>query len=133
MNAKFSPKLQLFSFNMLAEATMSSHVNHIRSIIRHLVEVKEVVDEESAKAILLNNFPPKYSSAFITLSQLTSQSLDEMIATLLAEEKRITEGNKQLKFAFSARDTRNRSTKDKEEIKCHYCKKLGHSTYNLEL
>ena len=42
---------------------------------------------EDAYAILLNSLPPKYNSAIFTLSQLPSQSLDEMIATLLAEEK----------------------------------------------
>jgi hypothetical protein len=90
VNAKFSLKLQLFSFKMPTEATMSSHVNNLRSIIRQLAEVKAVVDAEDAKAILLNSLPPKYNSAIFTLSQLPSQSLDEMIATLVAEEKRTT-------------------------------------------
>jgi hypothetical protein len=40
---------------MPVEATMSSHVNNLRSIIRQLAEVKAIVDEEDAKAILLNN------------------------------------------------------------------------------
>jgi hypothetical protein len=130
VNAKFSLKLQLFSFKMPVEATMSSHVNNLRSIIRQLAEVKAVVDEEDAKAILLNSLSPKYSSAIFTLSQLPSQSLDEMIATLLAEEKRTTEGDSQSELAFYARNNHNRSTKDKEEIECHYCKKLGHTTWN---
>jgi len=68
VNAKFSLKLQLFSLKMPAEATMSSHVNNLRSIIRQLAEVKAVVDAEDAKAILLNSLPPKYSNAIFTLS-----------------------------------------------------------------
>ena len=36
VNAKFSLKLQLFGFKMLVEATMSSHVNNLRYIIRQL-------------------------------------------------------------------------------------------------
>jgi hypothetical protein len=73
---------------------------------------------------------PKYSSAIFTLNQLPSQSLDEMIAILLAEEKRTTEGDSQSKLAFYARNNCNRSTKNKEEIECWYCKKLGHTAWN---
>jgi hypothetical protein len=130
VNAKFSLKLQLFSFKMPTDATMSSHVNNLRYIIRQLAEVKVIVDVEDAKAILLNSLSPKYISAIFTLSQLPSQSLDEMIATLLAEEKRIIEGDSQPELAFYERNNYNRTTKDKEEIECHYCKKLGHRTWN---
>jgi hypothetical protein len=66
---------------MLAKATMSSDVNYLRSIIIYLVQVKAIVDEEDSKAIILNNFPPKYISSLFILSQLPSQSLDKMIAT----------------------------------------------------
>jgi hypothetical protein len=68
MNAEFSMKLQLFWLKMPAEATMSSHDNNLRSIIRQLAEVKAVVDDEDFKAILLNNLPPKYSGVTFTLS-----------------------------------------------------------------
>jgi hypothetical protein len=70
---------------MPAEATMSSHINNLRSIIRQLAEVKVVVDEEDAKAILLNSLLPKYRSAIFTLSHIPSQSLDKMIVAMLAE------------------------------------------------
>jgi hypothetical protein len=115
---------------MPAEVTRSSHVNNLRSIIGQLVEVKAIVGEEHAKAILLKHLLPKYNSAIFTLSQLPSQSLDEMIVALLVEEKRTTEGDSQLELAFYARNNHNRSTKDKEEIECHYCKRLGHTTWN---
>jgi hypothetical protein len=74
VNAKFSLKLQLFSFKMPTEATMSSHVSNLRSIIRQLAKVKAVDEKEDAKAILLNNLPPKYSSAIFTLKQLFTKS-----------------------------------------------------------
>jgi hypothetical protein len=90
VNAKFSLRFQLFIFKMPAKATMSSQVNNLRSIIRQLVEVKVVVDVEDAKAILLDSLSSKYNGDIFTLSQLPSQSLDEMIAALLAEEKRTT-------------------------------------------
>jgi hypothetical protein len=51
-----------------------------------------------------------------------------MIAALLAKEKRIIKGDSQSELAFYARNNRNRSAKDKDEIECHYCKKLGHTT-----
>jgi hypothetical protein len=75
---------------MPTKATMSIHVNDLRSIIKQLAEVKAVVDEEDAKAILLNSFPTKYNSVIFTLSQLPSQSLNGMIAAFLAKEKRTT-------------------------------------------
>jgi hypothetical protein len=68
MNVKFYLKLQLFSFNMRVEATMSIHVNYLRYIIKQLAKVKALVDEEDVKAILLNSFPPKYSSVIFTRS-----------------------------------------------------------------
>ena len=80
---------------MPVEATMSSHVNNLRSIIKQLAQVKAIVDEEDAKAMLLNNLLPKYNSGIFTSSQLPSQSLDEMVATLLAKEKRTIEGDSQ--------------------------------------
>ena len=96
---------------MQVEATMLSQVNNLRSIIKQLTKIKEIVDVEDAKAIILNSLPPKYSSAIITLSQLPSQSLDEMIATLLAEEKRTTssetKGDTSPKVAFYARNNRH--------------------------
>jgi hypothetical protein len=72
--------------------------------------------QRDAKAILMNNLPPKYNTAIFTLSRLSSQRMDEMIATFLVEEKRTTGGDKQSELAFYARNHHNRSTKDKEEI-----------------
>lgn len=63
-----------------------------------------------------------------------SRTLEEVIVALLVEEKRTTasetKGNSQWELAFDARNNQSRSTKDKDEIKCHYCKKLGHTTWN---
>jgi hypothetical protein len=78
----------------------------------------------------LNNLPLKYNSVIFTLSEIPSHSLDEMIATLLAEEKRTIECDNQTKLVFYGRNNHDRSTKDKEEIECHYCKNLGHTTWN---
>jgi hypothetical protein len=108
MNAKFSLKLQLSIFKMQVEVTMSSHVNNLRSIIKQFAEVKAVVDEEDVKDILLNSLPPKYSNVIFTLGRLPSQSMNEMIVALLAEEKRTNEGDSQSKLAFYARNNRNR-------------------------
>jgi hypothetical protein len=53
-----------------------------------------------------------------------------MIVALLAKEKRTIDGDRQPKLAFYARNDFNRSAKDKKEIDCYYCKKLGHATWN---
>jgi hypothetical protein len=44
------------------------------------------VEEDDAKSILLNSLPSKYNSVVFTLS-LPSQSLDDMVSFLIAEEK----------------------------------------------
>jgi hypothetical protein len=116
MNAKFSLKLQLSSFNISVEVTMSSHINNLRYVLRQLTEVKVVVDEYNAKAFMLNSPLSKYENVIFTLSQLSSQSLEYMIPALLTEEKRTIptciEGNTQFGMAFYSRNNHNRSTKD---------------------
>ncbi|KAH9306605.1 hypothetical protein KI387_011009, partial [Taxus chinensis] len=118
------------------EVFMSSHINNLRSLIRQLAEVKAAIEDEDAKAILLNNLSSKYNNVVFTLSQIQSQSLDDMIATLLVEEKRTTvedaEGDPQQESAFysKTKNFRRRSDKDKREIECHYCKKRGHTTWD---
>jgi hypothetical protein len=90
VNAKFSLKLQLFIFKMSYEINMSSHIIIMISILRQPLEIKVVVDEEDVKSILLNSLSSKYNSVIFTLSQLSSQSIEDMIVALLAEEKRAT-------------------------------------------
>ncbi|KAH9291344.1 hypothetical protein KI387_043468, partial [Taxus chinensis] len=138
VNAKFSLKLQLYRFKMDEGVSMSSHINNLRSLIRQLAEVKAAIEDEDAKAILLNSLSSKYSNVVFTLSQIQSQSLDDMIAALLAEEKRTTEdaeGHSQQESAFYSRTRkyRRRSDKDKSEIECHYCKKRGHTTWDCRV
>jgi hypothetical protein len=111
----FSLKLQLSSVKMPTKATMSNHINDLRSIIRQLAKFKAITDEEDAKAILLNSLLPKYNSVIFTLSRLPSQSLDEMIAASLAKEKRITKGDSQPELAFYARNKRNDQQKTKRK------------------
>lgn len=57
---------------MSLEITMSIHINNLRSILRQLVEVKVVVDEEDTKSIMLNSLPSKYNSVIFTLNQFAS-------------------------------------------------------------
>jgi hypothetical protein len=88
VNVKFSLKLELFIFKVPTEATMSSHINNIRSIIRQLAKVKEVVAEEDANVVLMNSLPLEYSSAIFTLSQLPSQSLDQNDCNIASRKKK---------------------------------------------
>ena len=39
VNAKFSLKLQFFSFNMAANAKMSSQINELKALVKQLAEV----------------------------------------------------------------------------------------------
>ena len=53
--------------------------------MRKLREFKAPVEEDDAKAILLNSLSSNYDNTIFTLSQLSTKSLDERITTLLAE------------------------------------------------
>ena len=65
-NENFSRKLQLFRVKMNEETSMSSHVNNLMSLLRQLGEVSTKVEDEDAKAILLNSLP----SSYVMLSSL---------------------------------------------------------------
>jgi hypothetical protein len=88
-NAKFTLKLQLFKLKMHAGISLTSHINELKSLIRQLGDTGIEVDEDDSKAILLNSLSSNYDNAIFTLSQMPSKTLDEMIASLIAEEKRM--------------------------------------------
>lgn len=97
-NAKFSIKLQLFRLKMNEETSMSSHVHNLMSLLRQLYETGSKLEDEAAKSILLNSLPSSYSNVVFTSSQMSSRKLDERIAALLAEEKRLKLGGYIRKF-----------------------------------
>jgi len=72
---------------------MSSHIENMLSLIRQLIEVKTTVEEEDAKAIVLNSLLSQYNNVIFTLSQMSSRTLQDMISSLLIEEKRVTTGD----------------------------------------
>jgi hypothetical protein len=47
-----------------------------------------MMEKEDAKVILLNSLPSKYINVIFTLSQMSSQTLEDMVVALLVEEKR---------------------------------------------
>ena len=53
--------------------------------MRQLAETGDKVELDDGKEVLLNSLYSKYSNVVFTLSQLSSQSLEEMVASLLAE------------------------------------------------
>lgn len=133
MNAKFPLKLQLFKLNMHNGVSLSTHINHLKLLIRQLEEIDVKVEEEDAKAILLNSLPSNYDNAIFTLSQFSSGSLDEMFATLLAEEKRMklgnTEDNSHDEMALFSK---GRVNKNRDSVECFYCRRHGNTTFNCK-
>ena len=67
------------------EIGLSTHISELMSLFRKLVETGAKVEPYDAKAILLNSQYSKYSNVVFKLSHLSSQSLEEMVASLLAE------------------------------------------------
>lgn len=91
VKAIFFFKLQLFIFKMDIETNMSSHINELKLLIKQLTKVDAKVEEKDIKVILLNSLHSTYNNDFFTLSQLSSQSLDDIISSLLDEDKILNE------------------------------------------
>lgn len=51
----------------------------MRSLIRQLEEVKDLIDFDDARDILLNSFPKKDNNIIFTLSQITFQNLENIL------------------------------------------------------
>lgn len=80
-------------------------------------------EDEDTKAILLNNLSSRYDNVIFTLCQLSSQSLDEMIASLLEEEKRMKEGDAKEEVSSHielALFSKGKINKNKRSIECFY-------------
>jgi hypothetical protein len=132
INAKFSLKLQLFSLKMHDETPLANHINDLMSLLRQLIEIGAKVDAEDAKAILLNSLSPKYNNIVFTLSQLSSQSLEGMIASLLAEEKRTNTEDTDIQHGM-ALFSKGKMKKTKGSKECFYCHKYGHIAWNCRI
>ena len=63
---------------------MSNHINELKALVKQCAEVGVKVEEDNEKTVLLNNLSSKYQNIVFALSQLSSQSLDDIISTLLA-------------------------------------------------
>ena len=129
VNAKFSLKLQLFKLKMHDEVSLSSHINDLKSLLAQLAYIDCKVDEDDAKAILLNSLSQKYDNAIFTLTQMPSRSLGDMISALLAEERRMKEGEVEFSSHFEvALYSKGRRTN--KIIECFYCRRRGHTVLN---
>lgn len=129
LNSKFSLKLQLFSLKMRDEMPLSDHINSLMSLLGKLADVGTKVEAEDSKAILLNSLSSKYNNIIFTLSQMSSQSLEEMIASLLAEEKRMNPENTNVHHEI-ALFSKGKMRKNKGSGECFYCHKYGHTAWN---
>jgi len=96
--------------------------------------------------MLLNSLHSTYNNVTFTLSPLPSQSLDDMISSLLAEDKRL---NERLNEGLNEGDSKSALHPDnallvkiwmsrktgkqivKEDIECYYCIRIR--SYNIEL
>ena len=108
---------------------MSSHINELKALVKQLAEVGVKVEEDDQKGVLLNSLSSKYHNVVFTLSQLSAQSLDDMISALLAKDKRLSATNSE-NFVPSERALFSRSHKKVgNNIECYYCRKVGHTAW----
>ena len=115
---------------MSSETSLSTHINELKALMRQLTENNSKVDEDDAKAILLNSLSSKYNNAIFTLSQMPLQSLDGMIVSLMAKEKSIgdTDASPHNELALFFKGRMNT-----DKIECFYCHKYGHTTLNCKI
>jgi len=119
---------------MYEDTYLSSHINNLKSLIRQLVEIGATIEDEDAKAILLNSLSSNYDNVAFTLSQLSSWTLDEMIVVILVEEKRIKEGDKEVVSQTEiALFSKGRMNKNKISFECFYYWKHGHTRLNCKI
>jgi hypothetical protein len=133
VNAKFSLKLQLFKLKMHDEVSLSSHINNLKSLLAQLAEIdsESKVDEDDAKAILLNSLSQKYDNAIFTLTQMPSRTLEDMISALLAEERRMKEGEVEVS-SHSEVALYSKGRRTNKSIECFYCRRRGHTVLNCK-
>ena len=95
-----------------------------------MAEIDSKIDEDDAKAILLNSLSSKYDNAIFTLIQTPFQSFGETIAALMVEEKRIgdTDASPHNELALFSKGRVN-----KNGIECFSCHKYGHTTLNCKI
>ena len=133
-NAKFSLKLKLFSLKMHDQTSLCNHMNNLMSLIRKLAEIGAPVDKDDSKAILLNNLSSKYNNVVFTLSQMSSLSFEDMVASLLVEEKRWNEDDLDVDFKTEiVLFSRRRMKKSQGSGECYHCHKFGHTTWNCRV
>jgi hypothetical protein len=123
--------MQLFSLKMHDETHLSTHINELMSLFKQLADTGTDVDLEDAKAILLNSLSSKYSNDIFALSQLPSQSLEGMVASLLSEEKRTYFEDSDIGGPHEiALFSKGKMRRTKGSIECFYCHKIGHIAWN---
>jgi hypothetical protein len=83
---------------------------------------------------MLNNMSSQYINVIFFSQAITFLYSRRYDHCSVVEEKRTIvgeiEGNSQLDMELYSRNNRSRSTKYKGEVKCYYCKKMGHTTWN---
>ena len=120
---------------MSDEITMSNHISNLRSLINQLVEVGVVIDKDDAKSILLNSLPSKYSNVICSLIQMPPQTLEDVISTLLVEEKRAGDSREttQIIHALYSKNNMGKRMYGKNETECFYYKKPRHIAMNCKI
>jgi hypothetical protein len=61
----------------------------LKSVVIELIEFGVKVEDEDTKTILLNSLSSSFNNVVFTLSQMWSQTLDEIISSLFEKEKRL--------------------------------------------
>jgi hypothetical protein len=78
---------------MATETNISSHINDLKLLTIQWVEVSVKEEDEDAKDVLLSSYlqASSYCNVIFTLSQMSSKSLDNMLSSLLPEDRRLNE------------------------------------------
>lgn len=130
---------EFFNYTYNSGTDMATHISHLESLSHKLKSLNKTVDEAMVISKILATLPNQYGH-FISAWESTMErerTLTNLTARLIAEEARLTTGDKNV-VAFKSSEVRcyrckcighvSKQCRTSEEriIKCFRCNKLGH-------
>lgn len=124
---KTTLKQRLYGLKLNESVKMVDHISRFHSLLNQLAGINEKVNDDDAKAIILNSFPKKMSHMVFTLRKIKI-GLEGVVSTLLNQNEPLEPEEEVLyvhtKASMSSKKGRYNSKHipTKGKIKCYYCK-----------
>lgn len=132
-NTKYALLIEYFRLQLSQGESLSSHLNHMKSLLTQLTGIKMKMDEDIQIVVLLESLPEDFSTLVTTLTNLPKPTLKDVEASLLEEENKMKRSH--VVSYDNAYYTNNKkpvkgSTSKVSKVKCHFCGREGHIEKN---